>query len=216
MFETLPAHPVYNNTPRCMGMEVGYMLSGVALFNGFDATLRDAAAHEAQDSCQGHPQQMGSYHYHSLSSCLGDVSVKKVIGYALDGFPITGPMVTPTTYLTTDELDVCHGITSEIIEDGVIKTTYHYVMTMDFPYSVSCFRGTPVRTGPPSGQEPPTRQQGQQQQGPMRMPPPAEAFEACDGLGEGKACFFTSPRGDALAGTCRSPRGDRLICIPAR
>jgi len=110
--ESLPVDPTYTDPPFCMGMEVGYMLDGVPLFNGFDAGLRDAAAHEVQDSCQGHPQVTGSYHYHSLSSCIQDVSEKTVIGYALDGFPITGPFVVAGKYLTTDDLDVCHAIIS--------------------------------------------------------------------------------------------------------
>jgi hypothetical protein len=127
-----------------MGGEVGIMLTGVPLFNGFDAGLRDAAAHEVQDSCQGHPQVTGEYHYHSLSSCIKDVSVSTVIGFALDGFPITGPSVDKDKYLTTDNLDECHGITSEINLDGKKVTSYHYVMTEDFPYSVSCFKGKVV------------------------------------------------------------------------
>jgi len=31
--------------------------------------------------------------------------------------------------------------------NGKKVTTYHYVMTQDFPYSVSCFRAEPVTTG---------------------------------------------------------------------
>lgn len=152
--DTVPTNPVYSDTPYCVGGEVGIMVTGVPLFNGFDAGLRDAAAHELQDACAGHPQGSGQYHYHSLSSCFKDISVKTVLGYALDGFPITGPMVANDKYLTTADLDVCHGITSEIEIDGVKKNTYHYVMTQDFPYSVSCFRAKPTRTkpaNPPSG-----------------------------------------------------------------
>lgn len=142
--DTLPSNPAYSDTPSCMGGEAGIMLTGVALFNGFDAGLRDAAAHEVQDSCQGHPQQFGEYHYHSLSSCINDTSVSTVIGFALDGFPITGPNISQDKYLTTDDLDECHGITSQINLDGKKVNMYHYVMTEDFPYSVSCFRGKPV------------------------------------------------------------------------
>ncbi|MET0629048.1 MAG: hypothetical protein ABW033_11390, partial [Acidimicrobiia bacterium] len=36
------------------------------------------------------------------------------------------------------------GITSKVQLDGRSVTTYHYVMTQDFPYSVSCFRGVAV------------------------------------------------------------------------
>jgi hypothetical protein len=96
-----------------------------------------------QDGCQGHPEITGAYHYHSLSSCIADASVTDVIGYALDGFPITGPKIGDHNVLTTDDLDECHGITSTIDLDGQAVTTYHYVMTQDFPYSVSCFRSTP-------------------------------------------------------------------------
>ena len=220
--ETLPLNPTYTDPPYCMGMEVGYMLSGVPLFNGFDAGLRDAAAHEVQDSCQGHPQVSGEYHYHSLSSCLGDAGIKTVIGYALDGFPITGPMVTKNSYLTTDDLDICHGLTSEIVEDGVKKITYHYVMTMDFPYSVSCFRGKPTRVGPLHGQG-----EGQNLQsgftpaigvgGPqsLRQPPP-QAMQACQGQQDGDACSFVTPRRDTFRGVCHMPPGlGAMACVPA-
>jgi hypothetical protein len=149
---SLPSAPTYGD-PQCMGGEVGVMLTGVALFNGFDAGGRDAGAWETQDDCNGHPQVSGEYHYHTLSSCIKDVSVHSVIGWALDGFPITGPTVGPNNYLTTADLDVCHGITSSVTVDGKSVTTYHYVMTEDFPYSASCFRAQPVSMtlGSPSG-----------------------------------------------------------------
>jgi hypothetical protein len=155
---TLTEGPAYSATPKCMGGEVGIILTGVALFNGFDAGGRDAGAWEIQDGCQGHPQGSGIYHYHTLSSCIRDISVGTVIGFALDGFPITGPKVGEKNYLTTDDLDDCHGIVSEITLDGKKTRTYHYVMTQDFPYSASCFRATATQSpGQHSG--------GQQQSG---------------------------------------------------
>ncbi len=140
----LNADPVYGS-PSCMGGESGIMLTGVALFNAFDAGGRDAGAWEVQDACDGHPQTDGIYHYHTLSACIKDTSVRTVIGYALDGFPITGPEVGPNNILTTSDLDECHGLTSQINLDGKLVTMYHYVMTEDFPYSVSCFRGTAIQ-----------------------------------------------------------------------
>jgi hypothetical protein len=136
----LSANPAYGS-PSCMGGEAGVLLTGVALFNGFDAGGRDAGAWEIQDSCSGHPQKEGEYHYHTLSSCIKDISAKTVIGFALDGFPITGPQVGANNILTTNDLDECHGLTSQIVLDGKNVTMYHYAMTQDFPYSVSCFRG---------------------------------------------------------------------------
>lgn len=136
---SLSASPVYGD-PQCMGGEVGVMLTGVSIFNGFDAGGRDAGAWEVQDACDGHPQNKGQYHYHSLSRCITDIGVETVIGFALDGFPITGPKVGEANILTTDDLDECHGLTSEVTLDGKKVMTYHYVMTQDFPYSASCFR----------------------------------------------------------------------------
>jgi hypothetical protein len=199
--QTLPLNPAFSDTPYCMGGEVGIMLSGVPLFNGFDAGLRDAPAHELQDACDGHPQGSGEYHYHSLSACFKDTSVATVLGYAYDGFPITGGMVAKNKYLTTEDLDVCHGIVSEIMLDGKKVATYHYVMTQDFPYSASCFRGKSQFAGPaggpPSGaqsggmqngnQTPPGGQSGAQSGG-QPPAPPQEAITACTGKSAGATC----------------------------
>jgi hypothetical protein len=145
------------STLTCMGGQVGVMLTGVALFNGFDAGGRDAGAWEIQDGCGGHPEKQGEYHYHTLSSCIKDIGVNTVIGYALDGFPITGPKVGENNILTTTDLDECHGLSSEIVLGGKKVTSYHYVMTQDFPYSASCFR---AKASQPPGM--PQAQQGQQ------------------------------------------------------
>ena len=144
---TLDANPTVQASPSCVGGEVGVMTTGVALFDAFDAGGRDGGAWEVQDGCDGHPQISHEYHYHTLSACIQDASVHTVIGFALDGFPITGPNVADHNILTTEDLDECHGITSEIQLDGKTVSTYHYVMTQDFPYSASCFRGT--ATQPP-------------------------------------------------------------------
>ncbi len=155
----LAANPTYGSSPNCIGGQVGIMLTGVELFNAFDAGGRDAGAWEIQDSCEGHPEKTGAYHYHTLSSCIKDTSVQTVIGFALDGFPITGPQVSSNNILTTGDLDECHGITSQIILDGKPVTTYHYVMTQDFPYSVSCYHATAIQppglSGGNNSQQPP-------------------------------------------------------------
>jgi hypothetical protein len=222
--KSLPVEPTYMSVPNCMGMEVGIMKTGVPLFNSFDATLRDAPAHEVQDNCGGHPQVSGQYHYHSSSD---------VIGYALDGFPITGDMVTKTTYLTTDDLDECHGLTSTIILDGKKKTMYHYVMTKDFPYSVSCFRGKPTSlqvmssamgTGMNGGPNNNTNQgtgTGVGMAGPNNtlppggmMQPPKEATTVCVNKTKQANCSFNTPNG-TMNGVCDTPPGmTTMACVP--
>lgn len=205
----LPSNPTYSATPYCMGGEVGIMLTGVALFNGFDAGLRDAPAHELQDSCDGHPQGSGEYHYHSIPSCLKDTSVSTVIGFAYDGFPITGPVVTPGKYLTTSDLDECHGLTSEVTLDGKKVTTYHYVMTYDFPYSASCFRGKAI--SPQEAIKSSGTSSAQPQQGGT---PPQAAITACGGKSVNATCSFTGGRGEIVSGTCQTPPGASLVCVP--
>lgn len=81
--ETAPA-------PSCVGGTIGVSVLGVAIYSAFDAMGRDAAGHEVQDDCDGHPERTGQYHYHSLSSCWSDVAGfdPGLFGYALDGFGI--------------------------------------------------------------------------------------------------------------------------------
>ena len=140
----LPASPTLAARAHCAPGAVGIMLTGVALFNALDAPGRDALAHETQDRCQGHPQQSGVYHYHSLSSCIDDKpgadGNSPLIGYAIDGFGIYGPYENGRQ-LTTADLDACHGKTSVIDWDGRKEKMYHYVATADFPYTVGCLRG---------------------------------------------------------------------------
>ncbi len=191
----LPLNPVYSSTPYCMpDPHVGVMLSGVSLLNALDADYRDAAAHEIQDGCNAHPQENGQYHYHSLSSCFTNISETHVLGFAMDGFPITGPEVAPGKYLFTKNLDECHGITSQIFLDNKSVITNHYVMTLDFPYSANCFRGKPVLTNQGSGS------------------PPSAAATACAGFRIGTSCSFKSPAGSVL-GTCKQVLGE-IACVP--
>jgi hypothetical protein len=145
----LPAGPTVNATPQCMGMEVGVTLDGVELFNGFDAQLRDAAAQEVEDKCDGHPNQSG-YHRHWIPTCFKDPGKgqSKLMGYALDGFGIYGHHGPHGRVMTNADLDACHGITSKVMWNGRKVRMYHYVATWEFPYTVGCFRATPVVHGP--------------------------------------------------------------------
>ncbi len=142
---SLPTNPTLASQPLCIGGEIGVMLSGVPLFSAFDAGGRDAVATEIQDSCAGHPQVTGFYHYHGLSNCLKDSSSARthseLIGYAFDGFGIFGNKGEGGTVLTTKDLDACHGHSHEINWDGKKLVMYHYHMTLDFPYSAGCFMG---------------------------------------------------------------------------
>ena len=143
---TLPANPAASATPACAPGAVGILLTGSVLFNALDALGRDAVAHETQDSCQGHPQQSGVYHYHSVTTCMDDKRLgdghSALVGYALDGFGIFGRYGEKGVMLSSSDLDACHGHTHAIPWDGKTVVMYHYHATWDFPYTLGCFHGS--------------------------------------------------------------------------
>jgi hypothetical protein len=149
---TLPK-PTAAASPSCLnGGAIGVALNGVEIFDGLDALNRDAVAHETQDACSGHPQQQSVYHYHDDPICLWDKASSTkpsgLFGYALDGYPIFGPRGAGGRFVTDAQLDACHGTTSTVTLDGRRVRTYHYVATIEYPYTLGCFHGTPVRSGP--------------------------------------------------------------------
>ena len=181
---SLPASPTTAATPGClpMGM-IGFALTGVAIFDAVDAAGRDAAAHEVQDHCDGHPQIEGQYHYHGPSPCMRDAAGaagrhSDLIGYALDGYGIYGEHGEGGKLLHDSDLDACHGHTHAILWDGHMQVMYHYHLTPEYPYTLGCFHGNvdpsllrrvgtregqgggPPRRGAPSGEQGPGMQGG--------------------------------------------------------
>ena len=148
---SLSADPAVASTPSCLNMgAIGITVTGVAIYNGFDGAGYDAVAREEQDACHGHPDQSDTYHYHGiLQACVPDTGsatqTSSLLGYALDGFGIYGPWYNGKI-LTSADLDECHGTTSAVEWHGQLVSIYHYVSTYDFPYTLGCYRGTPVRS----------------------------------------------------------------------
>jgi hypothetical protein len=46
--------------------------------------------------------------------------------------------------LDDSALDSCHGRTSSVAFGGKRRTIYHYDATLEYPYTLGCFHGTPV------------------------------------------------------------------------
>ncbi len=217
---SLSLYPSLASASSCVPMGIiGVMLDGVPLFNALDAGGRDAVAHEVQDHCNGHPERSGEYHYHGPSPCVkAETDNNSLIGYALDGFGITSMFDENGREITNADLDECHGRVSPILWDGKKVTIYHYVMTREYPYTIGCFRGTPLTPRHASREMPmelsqPVMGNPSVRNGP-RQPPP-EAVQACAGLAFGDSCGFTTLRGDIINGVCRAPI-DVLACIPSR
>jgi len=144
---TLPADPVAASTPSCTGLgPIGVLSDGILLFNALDAQGRDAAAHEVQDSCWGHPDGADEYHHHDVPSCILDPATGQstLVGYAIDGYGIYVEKNKEGALLTDSNLDACHGRTSKVMWNGTMTRIYHYDATLEYPYTVGCFHGTPI------------------------------------------------------------------------
>lgn len=154
---TIPTSPQYTATVTDAPLgSIGVMTSGSVLFNPYEGdgttvamsnnvSVTNAAGITAWfiDQCAGHPAPgVGAYHYHGLPVCFASqTGPSKIIGFALDGFPIYGPMDISGVRVPVTALDQCDGITSPTLEfpNGI----YHYVLpgTTDSTSSIKCFHG---------------------------------------------------------------------------
>ncbi len=129
---------------------IGVALNGVVFFNPFEQGGMNAVEGYSEvwlDSCCGHPQQTGVYHYHKYPSCVKSPfsddgkQHSPILGFAFDGFPIYGPYesagVMARDLKGSNALDVCNG--HEDPERG-----YHYHVTPGrFPYIIGGYAGVP-------------------------------------------------------------------------
>jgi hypothetical protein len=148
---------------------IGYMITGEALFNPYEAngantpalsdnvsysfTTSAGVAETASfiDNCNSHPAGGAggsTWHFHGVPSCLtsqvdGASGPSHLIGIALDGFPIYGGRDINGNTIQVSQLDACNGITSPTPEfpSGI----YHYVLPIGVTgkqSSLNCYAGT--------------------------------------------------------------------------
>ena len=144
--------PAETITPPPMG-PVGLAINGVVFFNPFEAGGMNAVAGYSEvwfDSCCGHPEQRGAYHYHKYPSCVktpfpdDGKAHSPVIGFAWDGYPLYGPYVADGLMARdlkgADALDVCNGRFDP-------DRGYHYHATPGkFPYLIGGYAGVVENT----------------------------------------------------------------------
>lgn len=216
---SLPKSPTLAKTPSCLGMwPIGITLNGVMIYNGLDAGGRDAVAHEIQDDCDGHPEQQGQYHYHNMSKCLKDSTWSKeqsaLMGYALDGFGIYGPKWANGKILSNADLDECHGMTSEVMWEGKKVIMYHYVATAEYPYTIWCFKWTPVTVSSSTNNttdntQSNTRTQTNNNQNSQTTP--TEPLNACKNKKAGDVCSFMGMNNETISSKCNQI-STSLVC----
>jgi hypothetical protein len=132
---------------------IGMALNGVVFFNPFEQGGMNAVTGYSEvwlDSCCGHPQQTGVYHYHKYPACVKSPfrddgkQHSPVIGFGFDGFPVYGPWessgVMAKDVTGTESLDVCNGHSDA-------QRGYHYHVTPGrFPYVLGGYRGIVERS----------------------------------------------------------------------
>ena len=171
----IPLNPTNNPTATDTALgTVGVAVNGIPIYNPFEDQNQTAATGRIFSGCCGHPQLTGVYHYHKYPTCLrflkGDTwqSEKEkcdeidalvaagghspLIGFALDGWPVYGPVgwgdtnriskllkssytgpidaySNPTYVAASGDLDECNGLISPTPDypEGI----YHYVMSLE-------------------------------------------------------------------------------------
>jgi hypothetical protein len=127
---------------------IGMALNGVVFFNPFEQGGMNAVEGYSEvwlDSCCGHPQQHGVYHYHKYPSCVKSPfpddgkQHSPVIGFAWDGYPIYGPYeedgVMARDLKGSRALDVCNG------HDDKVRGYHYHVTPGRFPYVIGGYAG---------------------------------------------------------------------------
>ncbi|MCB0700407.1 MAG: YHYH protein [Chitinophagales bacterium] len=130
----IPVNPQEATSKRSTPMgPMGISLNGVPFYNQYAAGGSPLTGEiNSFDQYNGHPQQMGGYHYHVEPLWLTSNKGKDVLlGFLLDGFPVYGPMEEGRT-LTSSDLDAYHGHTHATADypEGI----YHYHVSADAPY----------------------------------------------------------------------------------
>ena len=187
-----PAKATSTTTIKNVLGTLGFTVSGLPIYGPTEGQMPAAQAfgdpvfNKILDTCGGHTGPGSEYHHHAITliqQC--NLKKQKILGYALDGFPIyttlgcvdkkctkTSSMKSgyvkigdPTTNTwdaytykkskSSNVLDSCNGRTQP---DG----TYGYHATTNFPYIIGCFAGTAtLPKGRAGGPMPPMGMDGQ-------------------------------------------------------
>ena len=124
---------------------VGITANGLAVFNNA-AAPGDTLATEATsfDAFEGHPESTGTYHHHAGVPKISN-NDSKIIGIALDGYPIYGLLDDNNTSSTGDDttatgLDSLHGHTHATLDFP--SGTYHYHFANDSTAGIQTLLGS--------------------------------------------------------------------------
>ena len=149
----IPITPVMADESTGLGTvaKVGIALAGAPIFADAPSVI-DRGHMPALDTCAGHIDPGGWYHYHGTSSDLSTVYTHEdvdaecanhtqdpaaLFGYAFDGIAIYGS--TEADGAVPSDLDECSGHVGTLGESDV--TAYHYHASNSFPNLPKCLKG---------------------------------------------------------------------------
>jgi len=141
---------------------LGFSVTGIPIYGPTEGAVPPATAfgdpvhNGILDACTGHTGPNAEYHYHAITTTDACALDERIVGFALDGFPIySNPqgryrsgyqrIGDPTSQVwrayawqagDATTLDACNGTT--------VDGTYRYYVTDAFPYIIGCFAGTPA------------------------------------------------------------------------
>jgi len=152
----IPQTPVMARTPTRMGVvsKVGVALDGVPIFSDAPSVLQTGHM-PALDTCGGHVDPGGWYHWHATATDIGAVADRvrlavdctvtqapdAMFGYAFDGFPLYGSA--DAGHVVPKDLDTCGGHVSPTRQDPT--ASYHYHAPQEFPNLPPCLSGVQAR-----------------------------------------------------------------------
>ncbi len=149
----IPATPVMADEPTNLETvsKVGIGLDGVPIFGDAPSVL-DTGHMPALDTCGGHVDPGGWYHWHATATDVNAIFESEGVdaqcvnveqdqtaqfGYAFDGFAMYGPLNHDGSI--PDDLDACGGHIAPTDEAG--EPVYHYHSGTTFPNLPSCLVG---------------------------------------------------------------------------
>lgn len=148
----IPLHPMMADQPTRLGVvsKVGLALAGIPIFSDAPSVLHTGHM-PALDTCGGHVDPGGWYHYHGTATdietvyetenvqadCNQPQNSSALFGYAFDGFGIYGSLEENGKEPT--DLDACGGHVGYV--PGKTEKVYHYHASKDFPNLPKCLAG---------------------------------------------------------------------------
>lgn len=119
---SFPASPNTTATSMNGNGVVGLAVNGIPIFGNF-AAPGDDIFQEAMtfDKCGGHPQNSGSYHYHSEPYAITQNDAN-LVGVLRDGYPLYGRKDADGSTPTLDE----YGGHTSVTADSAGQAVYHY------------------------------------------------------------------------------------------